>query len=440
MAQQIRSDNDLPTLRIVMERPSTGPVAVFQVTRGPRDPVTVGRISLRELGVPAVIDGADSVRSIGALPKALLLDLRSAVAGVGLSPSFPASALWLEIPAPRGYLYLLPWERLLAPLNRTLIRLPNYLLHPQAPGENLTVVIAVLDSGRSTEKAVLQLCSAWTKNSHRRVRIHVFADFLAFGSLRRSLGRVAEVTLHNPFPGASTEVDPWLTWISRSLGNIAVDVVQVLAPGTFTRDRGGVALPVQPGNWDGERQVVAGEELALFTTRLGAWCVALAATGRDSCVPALIEMADVLARSGPLVLLVQDLVGRSTGREMDRGVALVCGERSRVTEPLPATTCWVHPQFLGDGGGPADRGVDVDGTSTMVKSATTEMLGRADTPAWLAVGTRYLEGRQAGWLPTQAGSGTGEPLNDPEALDALGAVGRLLDRHAQITGREGPIR
>src|SRR3954468_9119173 len=145
MAMQVRSDNDLPTLRILLNpNRSSFTEAVFQVVRGRDEPREVARCTVRELGLPEEMSGSRPVddRAL-TVPAAVLQALQAAVPTVGPSPLNPPSALWLEFPSPRCYLYLMPWERLLESLGRSLFRRPNHLVRPQAPGPTLEVAICV---------------------------------------------------------------------------------------------------------------------------------------------------------------------------------------------------------------------------------------------------------------------------------------------------------
>ena len=110
--------------------------------RGRDTPTEITRCHLRDLGLPDALTGIRTVADQELrVPSHVLGQLEASVPAFGPSPMPPENALWLEFPSPRGCLYVMPWERLLQPLGRNLFRLPNYLVRPQAPGQNLEVAI-----------------------------------------------------------------------------------------------------------------------------------------------------------------------------------------------------------------------------------------------------------------------------------------------------------
>src|SRR5262245_3565743 len=177
----IRSDHDLPTLRIMLDpRPAAGE-AVFQVVRGRGAPVEVTRCLVSELGLPESLLGRESVHDQELrLPERVLAALGPAIDSLGSSPIEPFSALWLELPSPRGFLYVVPWERLLASLNRSVFRLPNHLVRPQAQQQRLEVALCS-SAPRAKQRfdpawLLTDLAQEYVARTGFDVHVHLFTD------------------------------------------------------------------------------------------------------------------------------------------------------------------------------------------------------------------------------------------------------------------------
>ena len=178
---QIRSDLGLPTLRILLDPARTTSAVVFQVVRGRDTPQEVVRCTLEDLGLPENLTGSDSVRdSRLTVPPWVLDTLTTAAADLGPSPMAPEAALWLEFPSPRGFLYVVPWERLLAPMGRSMFRLPNHLVRPQAPASALEVAICgsapLAKAGFQPPPIMMDLATSYLRRTGRDVRVHMFTD------------------------------------------------------------------------------------------------------------------------------------------------------------------------------------------------------------------------------------------------------------------------
>ncbi len=428
MAIQLRAQNDLPTLRIVLSGAAArDPTVLFQVARGGATPVEVARCPLRDLGLPPLIEGPESFTRELRIAPAIISQLRTAVASLGFSPIPPIKSLWLELPGPRGYLYLLPWELLLAPLNRTVLRLPNFILRPKVHSEKLQVFVAVLDSTTGVDGAVRRICRAWHQHADRPVDIHVFAGAVVYEKLRHTAGSDRNLVLHNPYQAKPRSEDAWLNWVLDSVQGRAFDVVQVISPGTLTGDRGGVVLPIDPAATSPIRRVIDGSELVTFSSRVGAWALVLTAVSKKSCLPGLLETADTFARARPGVVMVQQLRAGPDHIDIDRGIQLICGSPEKITTSLPGITCWAHPSFVDEQR--LDLGLAATGETSLLQASTMQVLAEPDTPAWVAAGSRILENRQSQWLRTGDTNSAAEPAADADAIAALNSVAGLLNRH-----------
>src|SRR5207253_633401 len=129
---------ELPTLRIRLDRTtSVGATAVFELIHG-ADVQELASVDTAALGLPMeVTSSRDVPERAFAFPSPAVDQIRNA-----LGPLEHVPELWLELPFPRGYLHLVPWEALLSKeLGRPIRRLPNFTLRPHAPGDSLRVLV-----------------------------------------------------------------------------------------------------------------------------------------------------------------------------------------------------------------------------------------------------------------------------------------------------------
>ena len=168
MAQKMMDEDDLPTLRVRLGGEGRERLtAVFEAARGrgPVQPIT--EVSTSSIGLSDRIQSArDVAESRFVLPRGLVDALVAALRGLAAAD---APAYWLDLPSPRGYLPLVPWERLLSPaLGRPLLRLPISGLRPNAPGMTVRVVLvagqAVGVPAFDVAPLVADLVDAWTES------------------------------------------------------------------------------------------------------------------------------------------------------------------------------------------------------------------------------------------------------------------------------------
>ena len=223
---QVRSDFERPLRIFTDPQRSRATQAVFGVVRGDDTPREVTRCSLGDLGLPDSLAGVRRLEDEQlTVPKRVIDDLQRAVTEVGASPSPPENALWLEFPSPRGFLYIAPWERLLASVDRTMFRLPYHLVRPQAPGPRLDVAICVSTPEAKTGFSVFEVLEPLVRQylSHTRdqVAVHIFTDEQWFYGLDHDLsfhGTEGEVVVHDPKLRRSTNPPP--TWRERSANRL----------------------------------------------------------------------------------------------------------------------------------------------------------------------------------------------------------------------------
>ena len=432
MATRVRTEHDLPTVRIAYQDGGRETVRFWLVTGG-GDPKQVAECRATALGPVDFRDDQVATDGEFRLPREVVADLSEGTRELAPSPAPPDNALWLELASPRGYLHLVPWERLLAPLGRPLVRLPNYHLRPRAQSHTLEVALCASSSvpgGRFDPAAALaRLARMWLTVSGMPTTVHLFSDAWAHEQLLDLVGDQAGVVVADPsgwadvahpVPGLNSS---WLQWISGALGRRAVEVVHLVGYGHLAGGRGAVALadsPTSPVRKHAE--FVGTAQLAQFVAGRGAWTVVVSGPPDNYFGPALREVTDALARNSPGISLAHDLGLDPDLEQLARVVELVFAGQDSITGPLPGICAWAHPKFVEY---PAEHLVTRTGHSAMVREVTQAVLAAPDTPTSIASATRYLESLQATW------TAPGADAVDPDARIALGRVSDLLERHSQ---------
>jgi hypothetical protein len=183
------------------------------------------------------------------VPPAVLDGLRTSVPALGFSPMPPENTLWLEFPSPRGCLYVMPWERPLEPLGRNLFRLPNYLVRPQAPVQDLEVAICasapMAKALFTVPDIVRSLADHYLRLTGHRVRLHLFTDAPSYPAVATMTTFDGQVTAHDPATASSYELprrtstvgtsprlsSPWLLWMRDALRGRPLDFVHFVTHG-----------------------------------------------------------------------------------------------------------------------------------------------------------------------------------------------------------------
>lgn len=382
------------------------------------------------------------------LPDQVVDALDPAVERLGYALVRPQNGVWLELASPRGYLHLVPWERLLAPLKRPVLRFPNHALRPQAPSDTLEIALCASAPMAKSSFAVVEearlLARFWAFRSQHRVKIHLFTDLRAYHEAATGNWDLGDVQLHNPreaeryaapkrtrhLTDSKEIVNPWLLWIRDSLRGASLDVVHFLAHGYLADARGAIALASTPVfNYDpGLSRFVGSVETTALLSQVGAWCLVLSGPPDNYSGPGLRELGDAVATARPGIVLVDEIGLDHGGDQFAAAVEMVFGGLADISAPMRAITCWTHPRGIGY---PAmsrqDLQLTEDGRSSLIEAATQEVLTRGDAPAWVAAGTRYLEAQQAAWTtgPTESSS------VDQDAIAALQSVAGLLERHVR---------
>ena len=380
------------------------------------------------------------------LPSYVSQALEQAVDFLGYAPLPPETAIWLEFPSPRGYLHMVPWERLLAPLGRPVLRLPYHTLRPQATAGSLEIALCasapMAKSPFDAAEVLEQLARMWVEHARHEVTVHLFTDVSSYERLSYSTADLATaVAVYNPHeadqyavPERTTQVresttitSPWLLWIRDSLQGRALDVIHFVSHGYLSGDRGAIALASAPTrNTDRSfSRCVGATETSAFLSQVGAWALALTGPPSNYSGAGLRALGDAIALARPGISVVHELTLDPDDTQLARTVEMIVGGGVPVTGAIPGITCWVNPRFVDYPQAEQDALLlTQDGHSSLIKGATRDALARGNTPAWVAASTRYLESQQADWLPETPGEQT-----DPDAVAALQSVSSLLEKH-----------
>ncbi|MET0899680.1 MAG: hypothetical protein ABWY45_17365 [Mycobacterium sp.] len=451
----IRSALQLHTLQIrLAPRRDRLTEAMFQVVRGDEPPSEVARCRLGDLGLPnALIANAPVDDEKLIIPDGILARLVTAIAGLGPSPASAANVLWLEFPSPRGFLYIVPWERLLAPLGRRILRVPNHMIRPHTPQRVLEVAIctsAPMAKERFNPVEALQpIIEQYKQASPHRVAIHVFTDSESYRSVAQHISDHGNVVVHNPADAAGGSLNrssavnqeartsnPWLIWIRDALKGRALDFVHFVGHGFMSGDQGALAVALSPtAHADrGLSQLIGSAELNVFLGQVGAWGLVLSGPYRNYSDVGLRELADSIVQNRPGLAITHDQGRDGDSTQLGRILQRVLNPSFASDEALPAITCWVHPTYVDYPGTYCEElHLDSDGSSTFIAARTRHALADEGTAGWVASATRVLETHQMRWLPDSADEAT-----DNAAVTALRNVADLVERHVAQTYGEGP--
>jgi hypothetical protein len=434
MPALVRSENDLPTLRVRLQgketKPGMEPVAKFQVLRG-RGPVTwTESVPTQVLGLADWIRSARDVHeSEFAIPSSVAAEACDALARL----SRPAdAAYWLELPPPRGYLHFLPWERLLSGLlDRPLLRLPNFTLRPNAPGPTLRVVLTVAQSKWPVDvpATTAGLARQWLESTGRQVDLDVFVAPEERAAVRDRIGGIGHVTVHD-LPQATALIsgvsnNGWVTWVRTALAGRAADVVHIASHGTLIGDRGALALPalLMRGADIPMAGTLGSVDVCTSLGRAGAWGLIVTAPEGSHCPGALRDLVDTVAQARPGVVALHEMDVPDAADEL-RALLRMLIDGEPPNRSLPGVLCCSHPSFIAVA--PDETPLCTpEGTSSLITEATQDVLAQSDTPAWVAAGARALEAMQARAIPTDGAT------PDPAAVAALKEVSAMFDEHVR---------
>lgn len=333
---------------------------------------------------------------------------------------------------------------MLEPLGRPVIRLPYHRLRPQASGSTLKVALCASAPSASAAYdlayTIEQVARAWM--GHAASQVHVFADLDVYDkltSLAQQHGPV--VTAHDPHGAVAYDeprrtrrvseapliTSPWLRWIRDELGSRAVDVIHFISHGYRAGDRGAIALAATPTTNVDTRlaRFLGAPELAALADELGAWVFVVSGPPSNFSPAGLRDVTDAIAQLRPGATVEHELGLDPNCFQLAQSLDLVLNGAVPEIPSMPAVTCWVHPGVVEY---PAREQfafhLTPAGHSALILDSTRMAIESPDTPTWVAASARFLETRQADWLPDRPDAEV-----DPDAASALQAVSQLLERH-----------
>jgi hypothetical protein len=458
--------DELVVLRIHLDRRGATPggrtdpkdpsasAAVFELVRGGNTPVRVTAVPVAALGIGQGVRGDQRAHEFR-MPPEVVPALADQIGSV--------NALWLEIPAPHGYLRLVPWEQLLAPLGVPVLRLPYFALRPGNVGGSTREIAVVASTPQAKEWFPLHVLIGRYVGLVQNVLdealgtaalIHVFADRSWNDLLRETFSGRADVVVHDQAGaakfarptrtravGTGNKVsNPWLRWVLEKLAGRAVDAVQFICHGYYAGGRGAIALAVSPIDDDDPdiSRFIGAPELATFLTTAGAWAVGLTGPRGNFSPVGLLELADRLASTRPIHVLAHDSELDPELHDLEQAYPAMLA-----AEPLPHAprigngALWVHPNLVGEARpspiqAPASAAARLDdtGRTGLLGAATERALAAPSTPAWVAACARVLEQIQGDLLnPLGAPGGQAATAAPSEVANALRFAADLLDRH-----------
>ena len=451
MAVLIRTDHGLPTLQVALVRLTRADgrpdeEVVLRAVVGDRPAQEVLRCAPADLGLRD--DAGPPSEQAFRLPAGADGRIAAAVGAMDAAGA-DTGALWLELPPPCGDLHLVPWERLLSEVvaDRPVLRLPYHTLRPRISYDVFRVALtcplslAALPPGTPLADVVSAHARRWVTSSNGAARVDVFVRDETARAVRALTGDVPEIVVQDPryaqdLPASGrgsgiSPVDlttnPWLLWMSHALGGQAVDVSHVLTYGDLGASGGRMMLSRSPiAGGDGDACLLVGPTpLGGALAQLGAWALVLSGLAGDPSPAGLRDLADAIARLRPGAVVAHAVTGSDTD-QFGAAVARVFAGGPGMTA-LPTLSCWVHPELVGVSADEAEALLlTPEGQSAVIPRTTGEVLGKADTPAWVAAGTRFLEAQQADWLSSSRSGAA-----DDAAKNALHSVSELLDAHVR---------
>ncbi|MBB3753737.1 hypothetical protein FHT44_006259 [Mycolicibacterium sp. BK634] len=448
---------NVPVLRIqVQSAPdsSAATLAAFEVLRGSDAPTKIAAEPTTRLGLPDVITSRrDITEDELQIPDELLRQILSALREVA---TFKDPVYLLDLPAPRGYLHLVPWERLLAEhLPVPLVRLPRYELVPHAKWPLIVAIVAGCSPHRtpfSVKAAVAHAVSDWRNTfPDKDLIIDIFVPAGDCDGVRNIVGAHADmqssgaathkVTVHDP-PHETTI--GWRAWIGSALEGRAIDILQLIGHGSFRGDRGVLALPSvaseppeQSVSIDADGRTMFGKapersidapDLCAALTSLGAWSVLITAPAENASPAGLRDLATAITETRPGVVILHQhpatpagavRVTQSSQDQAEESLRMITGKIPEAAMPdvscwHPLITAWFTTAERSANESAADAALtEPDGTSALISNYTLSVLAAPDAPGWVASGARTLETLHAQMI----GSAGGSP--NPDAIDAL---------------------
>lgn len=251
------------------------------------------------------------------LPDAVLAEIGASLQALGLAEPLP---LWLHLVKPYGWLGALDWESALAPLGRSVLRVPDFFEQPRENREVLNVAVVCsepVSQPQLNPPQVLEYIvhSVLHGSTRPRTTIHVFPDLRYHAQLSMRFASEPRVVVHDP-KGARAHCEqrhsnlgdhhaelrsPWLKWMRDSMKGRSLDAVHFVCHGYVADQRPAICLAESPlfnGDWRDARYVGVAE-LASFLTQTGAWSAIFSSPPSNYSEAGLRLLADSIAQARP---------------------------------------------------------------------------------------------------------------------------------------------
>lgn len=363
--------------------------------------------------------------------------------------------LWLELNPPSCSLTLAPWERLFQRLGMSLPRLSFFQTGGAIPrGDWLDLVLCASAPVAKGTMPLPELISALTGRildaMPGDVTIHVFTDQDSYHMLKQNLANQVEnfgergIRLYDPATAADYEpaersrelrdeprkvLNPWLAWMTDSLGGRPVDAVHFLCHGLIYLDQGALALAESPCINEDQKlaRFVGVRQLNAFLDRTGAYTLALTSPPHNFSVLGLRVLCEEVARSRPGVALLHEYWLDHEFKDLDATYRVLYGDNN-LPPRTSAVSIYCTPATF-------DKG-------DVMRSAVGETEWRGmpeaekDEGVWLASGRRWIE-RTASQLGEAADRPEGQTATTEGIEDALKFVTDVLERHRTKRQRPG---
>jgi hypothetical protein len=319
MAIKIATENGLVTLRVRVRPRERGVAAELQLVSyldGKKRELDVWYLDADQGGLPRRLEPRSW--PFVSLAPALIEELKNAIEDLGLAPGIP---LWLHLVKPYGFLGALDWEGGLAPIQRPVVRLPDFLERPREDRETLNVALVcsepVSEPRLDPPRVLHDIVEAVLAGSRRqRTMIHVFPDQSHHATLSGLFAGESRVAVHDPAEasdyGEATRTgirsdaigevrNPWLKWMRDSMRGDALDAVHFVCHGFVGDQKPAIALAESPlSNRDRtDARYVDVRELAAFLTQVGAWSAVFSSPPGNYSEAGLRLLADTLAQARP---------------------------------------------------------------------------------------------------------------------------------------------
>jgi hypothetical protein len=458
---QLRFDHNLATLQISLDRVGVHDDHVlFRLGRGAEEFVEVARCGIDDVSGAGLLSRERANDETPSVPAGVVERLTNVAGEMNLlTGRGRETALWLEFPEPRGLLYTLPWEQLLAPIGHRIFRLPTHTVRPLQPHRTLEIGIcigALNDQHIGAAETLFHLLTSYARQigpSSITGTLHVFTDAASADSAYAAVGRMHEWEKHNrtwrhalpwfeyvnvvfeppstalwqvfreivvhspdhPLPAAkvgdaSPVINPWLLWMRDELRK-PLDLVHFVCRGSHSNQHGAMRLTTVLTD-RGDQPSIDVAELNAFMTQVGAWALVMTGLDDDRSLAALRELVDAVTfeRSGYFV--VHDLQRDPVSEQLN----------STDNRPTPAITRWSYPAAFSTY---STRSLAADRTSIFFPDSGRRAIQEGTADRWVVAAARVMEGLHMQWLPSMD-----REESDPAAVKALHNIAAFVDRYA----------